>query len=637
MADIIFVDLTVVLVRLLEPLNLKILRVNLTTNKIGVDELGKEEGELFLGGKSLGYYLVYRNVAPGTDPLSPANVIVYSAGFFNALVPGASKVSVVSKSPLTGLIHDSSSGDYFGPYLRKAGYNAVLVEGSSKDPVYLWINNDKVDIRSAEKIWGATTRDTIITLRREVGENSSIAAIGVAGEKLVRIASIIFDGERAAGRGGLGAVMGSKNLKAIVVYGDKKPFVRYPDKLEELGKYWYERFSTHPRYEDMRKYGTTNALIYSTQIGMSPSYNFKRPWVPLELASKLGGDEVKKRETIAPWYLHGKSCPIKCARYVRGRYKTWEFLVKPEYENIAMLGAATGVFDLDPVLYFNRIVNDLGLDSISTGNVIAWFLELVEEGLVNPQDFGIRAKGLGDVEAVETLIRLIARREGVGAILAEGVAKASKILGVGLEKAVHVKGLEAPAWDPRGRKGLAVSYATADVGASHLRGWPKTRDPPSTGPAREVVESMARARDEDALMDTLGICRFVPYPLDAIREFYNAITGEETSINDLLIIPKRAEALSRIFAVLDHLNPTMEDDIPPRWMEPQPSGPLKGERAFIDEQDKIEAIREYYRIRGWHEELGVPLPDTVKSLGLDFAVKDAERALKYAAMRRVPR
>ena len=612
---------------------LKLLRVDLSRGKISVEELGDDVARLFLGGKSLGYYLVYKLVPPGTDPLSPANVLVFSAGFFNTLVPGASKVSVVSKSPLTRLIHDSSAGDFFGPLLRRAGFNAVIVDGASRDPVYLWIRDGEAEIRSAEKLWGLDTRKATRLLREETRKDASVAVIGPAGERLVRIANIMFDEERAAGRGGLGAVMGSKRLKAIVVHGSGKPRVKDQEALERLGKEWYRHFSESPRYEDLRRYGTTNALVYSSQVGMSPSYNFRKPWVPLELAERLGGDEVKKREVDPPWFLHGKSCPVKCARYAKGKYKAWEFLVKPEYENLAMLGAATGVFELDPVLYFNRLVDDLGLDSISTGNVIAWFLELVEEGLVDPEDYGLEAKGFGDVEAVEKLIHLIAERKGIGAILAEGVARASQILGIGWERAVHVKGLEAPAWDPRGRRGLAVSYATADVGASHLRGWPRTRDPPSAGPAKEVVASMARSRDEDALMDTLGVCRFVSYPVEALAEFYRVITGEERSVDDLLLIPQRAEALSRIHAVLDHLTPPVDDDIPPRWMEPEPEGPLKGERAFIDERDKVEAIREYYRLRGWHPVLGVPLPETLARLGLEWAVRDAEKALQVAAER----
>jgi len=364
---------------------------------------------------------------------------------------------------------------------------------------------------------------------------------------------------------------------------------------------------------------------------MSPSYNFKRPWVPEELAAKLAGDEIKKREVEPPWYLHGRSCPIKCARYTRTRYKGREFTVKPEY---AMLGAAPGVWDTDAVLYFNRLADDLGLDTISAGNTIAWFLEAVEEGLIDPRDHGFQAQGFGDADAVEKLLEMIAHRRGIGAILAEGAREAARILGAGADRAVHVKGLEAPAWDPRGRRGLAVSYATADVGASHLRGWPRTRDPPSAGPAKDVVPSMADNRDWDALLDSLGICRFVPYPRDAILEFYKLVTGEEATEEQLKNVSRRAEALARIHAALDWLHPPRDDDIPPRWMEPEPEGPLAGTKAFLDDQDKQEAIRYYWQLRGWHPELGTPLPETLEQLGIGWAREDALRALESQAKRR---
>jgi aldehyde:ferredoxin oxidoreductase len=613
---------------------LRILDIDLSSSKVRERELEWEkEGKLFLGGKTLGTYLVYKNVPPGTDPFSPSNVIVFSAGFFSGLVPGASKVSVVSKSPLTRLIHDSHAGDYFGPYLRKAGYIALMVRGKSKDPVYIYVNNENVEVRDASKLWGKTNGEVVKEIRKETNEKASVASIGPAGERLVKIAHIAFDRDRAAGRGGLGAVMGSKNLKAVAVYGDKEVEVHDREKLERLSATWKERLSKDPELEYLRVYGTTNALRYSASVSMSPSYNFTRPWIPEELASKLSGRPVKEREVEAPWYIHGAKCPIKCARYVRTQYKGKEFEVKTEYENLAMLGAATGVFNIDAVLYFNYLVDELGLDSISTGNVIGWLLEMVEKGLISSEEIGFEVKGFGDEEAVAKLIEMIAYRKGIGAILGEGVARASEILARGKEIAVHVKGLEAPAWDPRGRRGFAVSYATADVGASHLRGWPPTTEPPSAGPAKDIVKGLARQRDKDALYDTLGICRFVSYPDEAIVEFYEVITGESRELDDLLDVPKRAEALARIHDVLDHITPPLDDTIPPKWMEPIPEGPLKGVKAFLDENDMKEAIKEYYRVRGWDENYGVPLPETLKRLGLSWALDDAKKALEVVKKR----
>ena len=617
----------------MEPTPCRVLRINLSREKWWVEEIEWDTCRLFLGGKSLAYYLGYKLIPPGTDPLGPGNRLVFAAGFLNAVAPGASKVSVLAKSPLTGLLHDSHAGDFFGPMLRRSGLNALVVEGRLSSLGYLWIRDGEPEIRNADKLWGLTVSEATDRVRRETSTNAAIAAIGPAGENLVRYAHIAFDIYRAAGRGGLGAVMGSKNLKAIAVYGTRPPRPVDEEKMKRLRDYWYRHFAESPRYMQIREYGTTSTLEFAAAASMSPSYNFRKPWIPDALAARLGGDAVKSLEVEPPWFIHGKSCPVKCARYVRAKYGDKVFEVKPEYENLGMLGAATGVFNLEAVLYYNYLVDELGLDSISAGNTIAWFLELVEEGLIGARALGINAEGFGDERAVLELLEMIAYRRGIGAVLAEGVKRASTILGIGAERAVHVKGLEAPAWDPRGRRALGVSYATADVGASHLRGWPSPHQPPTEGPARDLVPSMARNRDRDALLDTMGICRFVSYPIDAIPDFIEALTGWRPSVEELLLAPRRAEALARVHDALDHLVPPLDDTVPPRWMEPIPEGPLAGVKAFRDWDDLREAVREYYRLRGWHEELGVPLPETMERLSLGFAVEDARRAIETVKAR----
>ncbi len=615
----------------------RILLVDLSSERIEERPLPDDVAGLFLGGKGFAYYYMYRFIAPHTDPLGPGNTLVFAPGMFSKLVPGASKVAVAAKSPLTGLLTDSYAGDYFAPMLRGAGFDALVIRGSSSEPVYLWVSEKGVELRDARHIWGMRVSEATRRIRKETDPKASVAAIGPAGERLVRIAHIVFDEQRAAGRGGLGAVMGSKRLKAVAVRGTLKPEAAYPDELAELGKKYYDYFASSERTLNTRTYGTTNGLLYSAASSMSPAYNFSRPWIPEELASRLAGKEMLKRQVPpeeVPRFIHGASCPVKCARFVKASYKGREILVKPEYESLAMLGAATGVFDPDAVLYFNYLANELGIDSISAGATIAWFLELAERGMLGSEELaGLgEVKGFGDAEAVEKLLLLIAERKGMGAILAEGVKRASEILGRGREFAVHVKGLESAAWDPRGLRGYAVSYATADVGASHLRGWPSPRSPPLSGPAKEAVASMAEDRDWKALRDSLGLCIMVPYRRDDIPELYRLVTGKERTIDELLMVSRRAEVLSRIYAVLEGVAPE-GDTIPPRWMEPIPEGPLKGSRAFRDYDDMREAIREYYRIRGWHEELGSPLPRTVEELGLGWLVEDAEAALRAAEAR----
>ncbi|GAB6148644.1 aldehyde ferredoxin oxidoreductase family protein [Stetteria hydrogenophila] len=613
--------------------NFKLLRVNLSTGRWRVEEIPEEDLRLFIGGKGLGTLILYREVPPGTDPLSPGNKLVFAAGPFNGLVPGASKVAVVSKSPLTRLINDSYAGDFFANKLRAAGFDALVVEGASRDPVYLWIHDGEVEVRDAGRLWGLRVPDTVEAVRRETDSGASVAAIGPAGERLVRIANITFDGERAAGRGGLGAVMGSKKLKAVAVQGTGRVEAAEPERLREKAKALYDYMSTSPRYADTRRYGTTNGLLVSASLSMSPSYNFKRPYIPEELAARLAGEAIKAVEVEPGPFIHPPRCPLKCARYVEAEHGGRRFRVKPEYENLAMLGAAVGVFDRDAVLYFNRLANDLGLDSISAGNAIAWAMELAEQGILTRDEYPDAPRGFGDAEAVERLLHNIAYRRGLGAILAEGVRRASQALGRGAEAAVEVKGLEAPAWDPRGRRAYGLSYATADIGASHLRGWPHPHEAPSEGPARERVASLAEDRDREAVFDSLVQCKFVSYSMDDIVELFNAVTGLGYSKEDLYAAARRTEALARIHGVLDWVTPPLDDTVPPRWMEPIPDGPLKGVRAFLDWRDFEEARREYYRLRGWHEEYGVPLPETVEELGIHWARGDAERALRAVEAR----
>ncbi len=609
----------------------RLARVNLSREEVIYEELPDEIIRKFIGGKGLGYYLIYREVPPGTEPLSEANKFVFAPGGLTGMIPGSSKVIAVSKSPETGLISDSSGGDAFGPKL-KGHFDALIIEGKAEEPVYLYINNGKVEIRDAKHLWGKGNYEVARKLWRE-HPKASLALVGPAGERLSRIANVVYDTERASGRGGLGAVLGSKRVKAVVVEPGEKPPVAEPEKFKKLWEKFYNYFATDPKYEHSRNYGTSDGLRSSASLGMSPAYNFSRPYIPDELAKKLGGDEVKKYEIEPEWFVHGKSCPIKCARYVEVEYKGKKIRVKPEYESIAMLGSATGVFSFPAVAYFNWLVNNLGLDSIATGNTIAWIFEMVERGMITEDETGFPVKGFGDAEAEERLIKLMAERKGFGAILADGVKRACERLGRGCEFAVHVKGMEAPAWDPRGRRTYALSYATADVGASHLRGWPKPHQLPNQGPARELVPSLIEGRDESYITDMLGVCKFVSYRMEDLARFYSLMTGEEWTVEKLRNVAWAVESIARIHDALDWVTPPLDDTIPPRWWEPEPEGPAEGNRAFIDYNDFLEARKEFYRLRGWHEELGVPLPETMEKLGYGEFKEDAERAIETVRMR----
>ena len=604
-------------------MNSKILRINLSEGTVKEEKIKGDVLKKFLGGKGLGYYLIYREVPPNVSPLDERNKIIFAAGLFSGIVPGGSKVSVVSRSPETGLISDSYAGDRFGPLLKRWGYDALIFEGKSEKPVY-FVLGENTGLERAEKLWGVGVyRATKILWERYDG---AVATIGPAGEREVRIASIIFDTERAAGRGGLGAVKSSKNLKAIVIEKtDRKIEIRNEDEYQKLRDVFFEKYSQSEETESLRKYGTTNGLLSSSRVGMSPSYNFSKPYIPEELAEKLSYREIGKYEVEPEEFIHGKSCPVKCARYVKIKINGKEIHVKPEYESLAMLGAATGVFNAKKVLYFIHLANDLGLDSISAGNVIAWLFEMVEKGLITENEIGFKVRGFGDEEAEERLLEMIAMRHGIGAVLAEGVKRASEILNRGSELAVHVKGLEAPAWDPRGLRTYALSYATADVGASHLRGWPSPRSLPNDGPAKDLVPSLISSRDKDALFDSLGVCKFVPYEVEDLQRFCNPVFGETCKFNN---VGWRIETIARIYDILAGLIPDRDDVIPYKWWMPEEEGPAKGNRAFIDRNDFLEAKKEFYRLRGWDDELGTPLPQTIEVLELSEFKNDAILAIE---------
>ncbi|BES81832.1 aldehyde ferredoxin oxidoreductase family protein [Pyrodictium abyssi] len=616
--------------------------INLSSGRVRVEELDKDAARLFLGGKGLLYLLGYKLIAPSAEPLDPReNKLIIAAGALAAHAPGASKTGFLAKSPLTGILCDTYAGQVFAGKLRLAGFDALVISGRSEEPVYIYVENGEIEVRPARHLWGSGAVEVVEAIRRETRWGASVAAIGPAGERLVRYANIMVDGFRAAGRCGLGAVMGAMGLKAVAVWGSRVPERARPDEWRRLYLEVYKRIRDDEPTRSWARYGTNDGVSVCSRLSMCPGWHWRRPWLPPEEAQKLGGDTVLEREAPRSVYkryagvIWGWGCPTKCSKLASPRRKGLEHIVvKPEYENLAMLGLAPGVLDVDEVLYTEWLVNNLGLDSISFGETASWLMELYEEGLVQRSELaGMENEPrFGSPEAVRELARLVAERRGIGAVLAEGVEKASRILGRGSDRAVHVKGLEAAAWDPRGRRGLVVSYATADVGASHLRGWPRPHQPPSRGPAAEMVESLIADRDWKALLDSMGLCSFLPYTREEVARLYSAVTGVEARPEDLLLVGWRAEALARIHAALAGRVPE-GDTAPKRWMEPVPEGPMKGEKAARDQHDLEEAIREFYRRRGYHSIYGIPLPETLERLGLGWAAGDAEKALREAEKR----
>lgn len=619
--------------------------VDLSKQQVFYKSLPENVARMFLGGKGLLYYYGYKLIKPSVDPLnSDENVLLVAPGLFAGLAPASSKVGFLAKSPLTSILCDTYAGQVFAGKMKWAGFDLLVVKGRSPEPVYLHLEKKRVEIRTASHLWGAGTWEVFQSIRRELGSSVSVAAIGPAGENKVRYANIIVDGFRAAGRCGLGAVMGSKNLKAISVRGGIKPPIFDDATRRKLYVEIYNRIKNDDYIRSWARYGTNNAISLCSKLSMCPTKHWEKPWMSDEEAAKLSGENVLSREVERKKYLEyagilwGWGCPVKCSKLVRVGKKGYEaIMVKPEYENLAMLGLAPYILDLDEVLYLEWLVNNLGIDSISFGETISWLMELYEKGVLRRDELiGLRTEPrFGNSEAVRELAKLIAWRRGFGAILAEGVKRAAEILSKGEELAVHVKGLESAAWDPRGRRGFAISYATADVGASHLRGWPNPHQPPTAGPAADMVRSIIEDRDWKAAQDSLGVCIFASYKIEEAIAMLKAITGWDYSKTELLKIGWRTEALARIHAALAGKVPE-GDTIPAKWMKPITEGPLKGSKAVLNQDDLRKAIREFYKLRGYHEEYGIPLPETLEFLGIAWAIGDAKRALNEVAERVSP-
>ncbi|UXD21487.1 aldehyde:ferredoxin oxidoreductase [Ignicoccus pacificus DSM 13166] len=593
-------------------MNIKVLRINLSKEKFDKITLDERTSRLFMGGKGICTYLIYKYSSPLIDPFSKDNVAVIASGALAGYAPGSGKTCFGAVSPLTGLIHDSYAGEVLGPKLKMAGFDAIMIEGKASEPKYLLIENENYELLDATELWGRNIKETTDVLKERHGRKASVAAIGPAAENRVRYASIIVDYHRAAGRGGVGAVWGSKGLKAIVVkgYSPLPEPAKGREAWRELVKKLYDRLG---RTSKFRKYGTNNGLVTADMLGMAPHYNFRLPH--RGDVGELKGDIIIQKATdihsLDP-STYGYMCPVKCPKVING--------IKSEYEHLGMLGAADGIYKLDDVLKAIDLVDKLGIDSISAGNVIGWLMESVEKGLIEGPRWG-------DGEAQRRLLEMIAKRQGIGAILAEGVKRASEILNFGKEWAVHVKGLEAPAWDPRGLLGFGLSYATADVGASHLRGWPSPHRPPNR-PVVEAIDSLIAGRDQTSVTDHMGTCVFLPYTLGDYAALLNIVYAWEVDVEELKMLSWRTESLARLWTLRAGYR-RGDDTVPPRWMEPSPSGPAKGLKAFLDWDDLERGKTEYYKRRGWSPRHGIPLPSTLRKLELDFAMKDAEYLIEH--------
>jgi aldehyde:ferredoxin oxidoreductase len=624
--------------------NGRILRVNLSTGKISVEPLSEAHAAKYLGGRGLVAKILFDEVEAGIDPLSPDNKIVYATGPFAATgFPLNSRWIVAAKSPLTGIWGEATCGGSFAIQLKKAGYDVLIVEGVAESPVYISILDADVEIKDASILWKKMTLETEIAIAHELGlkerkeDKPSVVCIGPAGEKLVKIAAIMHTAHRAAGRTGLGAVMGSKKLKAIAVDGTKKIAVANPTMLHQLVKNVIAECKSDQTLVWFSRYGQAGFVDVLQEMGMLPTKNFQQGTFKHfeEINGKaMAGTILKRKNTCS-------QCPVFCKREIEVKEGLYAPLNSdyggPEYESIASLGSLLLISDLKAISKANYLCNAYGIDTISTGVIIAWLMECYERGIVSKQDVDGIEISWGNVDAALKLIEKIAKREGIGDLLAEGIKKAAKTIGRGSERyAMEVKGLEVPLHEPRAKKGLGLSYATSIRGACHMQafhdtdvekedvapeiGISKALDRHST--TREKSDMIKRSQDWVAVTNSLLICTSPGWigfkytrPL-FLADALNAITGLNLTVSDLMIIGERANNLCRCFNAREGM--TRKDDyLPLRFTEePLPDGLSKGQCISKDVLSNM--LDDYYELRGWDSKTGNPTKEKLEELDLDF-------------------
>lgn len=594
----------------------QILRVNLTDGTITTEPLNPDWARDYVGARGLASKFLAEEVDPKIDALSPENKLIFMTGpLTGTSAVSASRYDVVTKSPLTGAIAGSNSGGYFPGELKYAGYDGIIFEGKADKPVYLFINNDEVELRSAEHIWGLNTHEATDLLVQETHPEAKVACIGPAGENLVLFACIINDKNRAAGRSGVGAVMGSKNLKAVVVRGTKGVKVADPQGFREaVLRIMNEKIKTNPvTSSGLPTYGTAVLVNTINSHGALPSWNFRTGVFPE--AEKISGEAL-----AADYLVRNKAClacPMGCGRAVN--IESGPFASHgegPEYEAIWALGSDCGVSDLAAVSKANFLANELGYDPISFGSTLACAMELYQRGYMPAGDSDLVLE-FGNAKVLVEAARKVAYREGVGDLLALGSYRLAERYGHP-ELSMSTKKQEYPAYDPRSIQGIGLNYATSNRGGCHVRGYtvaseilgiPTQTDPLSAQGKAELVKAF---QDLTALVDSSGICLFTTFAIGApeVVAMLKPATGVDYTEESAVMAGERIWNLERAFNLAAGL--TKDDDtLAPRLLEePMPEGPGQGKVSSLKEMLPL-----YYQARGWDEE-GRITEATRRRLGL---------------------
>lgn len=593
----------------------KLLRVNLSDGKISKEEISDSMKKDFLGGRGFAIKLLWDEVKH-VDPLSEKNKIIFSTGPLSGqLLPSAGKMVIASKSPLTGGYGDGNIGTMASVHLRKAGYDVVVVEGRSEKPCTLLIEDENVKIVESTELWGKNTFEAQDLLEKQYGKNSGILLTGPAGENLIPISTVMSQRGRAGGRPGMGAVMGSKRLKAIVIKGTGTISNFDDPKLRELGKKGFEEIKTKESFDFWMRQGTMQAFDWCNENGCLPTYNFREG--VFEFSKEMDGYVLEKL------HVDRKGCPMcsmQCGHVIKD---SEDQRAELDYENVGMLGPNIGLKSLPQVALLNRMADEWGLDTISLGNSIGFLMEASERGLIKEK---IR---WGDFEATQRLVREIGTGKGTGALVSRGVKAASEAIEKESHRwAMHVKGLEISAYNCHGCPGMALSFGTSPIGASHkdawIIAWEISTDRFSYG--KEKVQKLIEfQRIRGGFFESATVCRLpwveVNFGLHWYPEYLYAITGNKMEWDDLYQIGDRIYNLIRAYWKREIPQFGRTWDYPPeRWFEePHSQGKIKGVK--IDREKYEQMLSYYYELRGWDEN-GVPLHKTLDALGLKEASKE---------------
>ena len=630
----------------------KILHVNLSKGELEIEEPDEQFYRTYMGGSAMGMHYVLKETPVGVDPFSPDNVLALCTGILTGTpISGQSRLTSVAKSPLTGCIGDAQGGGYFPAEMKFSGFDAVIIKGRSPKPVYLWLHHGEAELRDASHLWGLTTGDAEDKLKEELDDKRiEVLQIGPAGENLVRFSALISMSNRANGRTGMGAVMGSKNLKAVVVRGKMKPAIANPEKFKGIQK--LAKVNLEPTGMDgFGKYGTPGVCSPQHRAGGLPTYNFNSG--NFDKHEEIDGHKLYNEHLRG----HEKddqnrfgrdtcfSCSIKCKRVSQideGPFKTEAKYGGPEYETLATFGSYCGISDMDAIIHANALCNMYGMDTISCGATIAWAMECWEEGKLTMEDTGGIELKYGNAEAMVKITEMIAKREGFGEILAEGSKKAAEIIGRGTEEyLITSKGQEAPAHMPQVKRSLSVIYAANPFGADHessehdpgYKAYPeRMKEIGLTNPQeklalnKEMMRFAMITQHLSSAVDSISVCAFIfgasfqLYTPEQLVQTINAVMGWNVDMKEILEVGERRLNMLRAFNSREGVG--RESDTLPKKMFKRP---LKGGRSdgyVLNEEEWEAALEDYYRLCDWDVETGHPSLKKMESLGLGWVVAE---------------